>query len=78
MAQKMKRGGLFSIDLRKDRFGSEIGDDLHLTLKPKEWWHNQVSTSFHILEKLAGEDGCLVYSLESKKQVQTMDEMNYS
>ncbi len=68
MAQKMKRGGLFSIDLRKDRFGSEIGDDLHLTLKPKEWWHKQVSASFHIIEELAREDGCLIYSLEVLKK----------
>jgi len=60
MAKKMKRGGLFCIDLRKDRFGSEIGKDLHLTLKPKKWWRKQVSSYFFILEELAGGDECLV------------------
>ncbi len=66
MAQKMKRGGLFSIDLRSDRFGSDIGETLHLTLKPKEWWHKQLSASFIILEELAGGDGCLVFALRTK------------
>lgn len=66
MARKMKRGGLFSIDLCPDRFGSDIGASLHLTLKPKEWWRKQVSASFSILEELAGGDGCLVYALGPK------------
>lgn len=66
MAQKMKRGGLFSIDLCTDRFGSEIGDTLHLTLKPKEWWRNQISASFSLLEELANGEGCLVYTLKPK------------
>jgi 2-polyprenyl-3-methyl-5-hydroxy-6-metoxy-1,4-benzoquinol methylase len=66
MAQKMRKGGMFSIDLRKDRFGAEVGNDLHLTLKPKEWWHKQVSSHFLILEELTGGDGCLVYPLRPK------------
>jgi len=68
MAQKMRKGGLFSIDLRKDQFGSVIGDNLHLTLKPKEWWQKQVSAHFLILEELAKEDGCLVYALGPKSK----------
>lgn len=63
MAQRMKRGGLFSIDLREDRFGSEIKAPLHLTLKPKKWWDKQLSAFFSILEELTGGDGCLVYAL---------------
>lgn len=66
MAQRMKRGGMFSIDLCKDRFGQEIGEILHLTLKPKEWWHKQISASFSIIEDLAGDDKCLIYALQAK------------
>ena len=66
MAQRMRRGGLFSIDLCADRFGEEVGDTLHLTLKPKEWWHAQVSAYFTILEELAKGEGCLVYALAPK------------
>jgi 2-polyprenyl-3-methyl-5-hydroxy-6-metoxy-1,4-benzoquinol methylase len=66
MAKRMKKGGLFSIDLCADRFGSEIGKTLHLTLKPKEWWEDQMSAFFSILEELARSDNCLVYALGPK------------
>lgn len=66
MAQKMKKGGLFSISLRKDCFGSKIGSDLHLTLRSKEWWHKQVSSHFSILEELVGGNECLVYAIRPK------------
>lgn len=69
MSQRMKRGGLFSIDLRPDRFGSAIGETLHLTLKTKEWWQEHVSASFSILDELAKEDGCLVYALAPKRKL---------
>jgi 2-polyprenyl-3-methyl-5-hydroxy-6-metoxy-1,4-benzoquinol methylase len=66
MARRMKRGGFFSIDLCADRFGSMIGDILHLTLKPKAWWHKQVSAFFNIRDELAGAEECLVYVLGPK------------
>jgi hypothetical protein len=66
MAQRMKKGGLFCIDLRPDQFGSVIQDTLHLTLKPKQWWHEQVSAFFSILEELSGGDENVVYALAPK------------
>jgi 2-polyprenyl-3-methyl-5-hydroxy-6-metoxy-1,4-benzoquinol methylase len=66
MAQRMKRGGLFCIDLRPDQFGATIQDTLHLTVKTKKWWHEQVSAFFSILEELGGEDECVIYALGPK------------
>ena len=37
MASHMKIGGLFTIALCKDNFGSWIGEPLHLTVKPATW-----------------------------------------
>lgn len=35
--------GFFSIGLHDDGFGSAIGDTLHLTVRPFEWWRNLLS-----------------------------------
>ena len=67
MANKMKKGGLFSIDLRKDQFGALIGEALHLTLQTKEWWQKQISAHFLILEELAHDKDCLTYALGKLK-----------
>lgn len=32
----------FGIALRQDSFGSKIGETLHLTVKPVEWWREQL------------------------------------
>ena len=45
---RMRKGGLMSIALREDVWGKEIGEKLHLTVRPYEWWKERVSRYFSI------------------------------
>ena len=38
----------FQIDLDQDGFGVVIGDILHLTIKPLEWWNEKLSKHFNV------------------------------
>ena len=38
MAARTRRGGFFQIYLQEEPFGELIGEKLHLTVRPKEWW----------------------------------------
>lgn len=38
MAKRTLKGGSLQIVTKDDNFGEAIGDTLHLTIKPKEWW----------------------------------------
>lgn len=40
----------FQICFRKDHFGSEIGEELHLTVKPYLWWLEKLSQYSDIIE----------------------------
>ena len=39
-------GCYFTIDSHEDALGSEIGDVLHLTIRPVEWWIDQLKAEF--------------------------------
>lgn len=38
------KGAFFQIALTKDSFGDRIGERLHLTVKPTDWWIDQLSS----------------------------------
>lgn len=48
MAKRIGKGGIFSICLLDDNFGKAIGEKLHLTIKPSEWWIERISRFFSI------------------------------
>lgn len=48
MAARTKKGGIFQIFLQDDLFGDVIAEKLHLTIKPQEWWINQIKCHWHI------------------------------
>ena len=52
MAKRMRFGGYFSICLKEDLAGKQIGVPLHLTVKDKGWWEEKISQHF----KIRGED----------------------
>lgn len=39
-----KKGAFFQIALTKDSFGDRIGERLHLTVKPTDWWIDRLSS----------------------------------
>ena len=39
---RTKKGVFFQIALTKDSFGDRIGERLHLTIEPMEWWVEQI------------------------------------
>jgi len=43
----------FNISCRPDKFGSQIGEKLHLTVKPPSWWYERIAGEFKI-EGFAG------------------------
>lgn len=52
ISKRMRFGGYFSICLKEDLTGKKIGEQLHLTIKSKQWWEKTLSKYFNIV----GED----------------------
>jgi 2-polyprenyl-3-methyl-5-hydroxy-6-metoxy-1,4-benzoquinol methylase len=51
LADRCNKIAIFQIAMFKDRFGDLIGERLHLTIKPKEWWAEKILRRFkNILE----------------------------
>lgn len=48
MAVVMLRRGYLKIHCAPDRFGRQIGETLHLTVQPPEWWFEVVSRYFRV------------------------------
>jgi len=48
IAERMRFGGYFSICLKEDLVGKEIGLPLHLTVKERGWWEERISKYFMI------------------------------
>ncbi len=48
MALRIKKGALFSIFLQPDQFGQTIGESLHLTIRPGDWWRSKLNHHFSI------------------------------
>ena len=43
MSKRTLKGGIFQIYLEDEPFGDMIGQTLHLTLRPREWWIHQIA-----------------------------------
>lgn len=50
IAKACKRGVYFKIDFAPDNMGVLIGQPLHMTVKPYEWWYAQLRNSFDVVE----------------------------
>ncbi|MDX8431428.1 MAG: class I SAM-dependent methyltransferase [Candidatus Algichlamydia australiensis] len=48
MASRTKKGGMLQIYLEEEPFGELIGETLHLTLKSRQWWIDQVAKHWEI------------------------------
>lgn len=46
IAQACSEGAFFSISFRPDSFGECVGEVLHLTVRPSDWWREQLSKHF--------------------------------
>lgn len=49
MAKKTKKGGMLQIFLEKEKFKTGIDCDLHLTVKPRQWWIEKIEKYWNIL-----------------------------
>lgn len=61
--ERMRLGGAFSITLCADLFGESIGEQLHLTVKPAQWWKDHIQRNFIIEEEQLLEDQWLILFL---------------
>lgn len=68
MSLRMKKGGLFSICLRNDECGKWIGETLHLTVKPQEWWKEKVLQWFSIDRELANVPMSVVWAISPRRK----------
>ncbi|MBX7067165.1 MAG: class I SAM-dependent methyltransferase [Parachlamydiales bacterium] len=60
LSSRIKKGGLFSIFLKEDQFGQAVGEKLHLTVQPAEWWKEKIGRHFLIEETLLSDDSKIV------------------
>ena len=57
IALSIKHAVFFSISVRPDGCGKLIGDTLHLTVQPKEWWRDRLRSYWAIVEEIALKEG---------------------
>jgi 2-polyprenyl-3-methyl-5-hydroxy-6-metoxy-1,4-benzoquinol methylase len=55
-ARITKRGGFLQIALFEDHCGTLIGETLHLTVKPHEWWREKIAARWTLREDGEGTD----------------------
>ena len=48
IAQRCKKGGFLEITLEQDSLGALIGQELHLTVRSKEWWMEKINRHWKI------------------------------
>lgn len=66
MSARMTEGGFFSIYLAEENFGQAIGQKLHLTIKPAEWWREKVAHYFRIENEFPTDEKTLALTLRKK------------
>lgn len=66
MAAHMTVGGFFSIHLDEEQFGQKVGQKLHLTVKPAQWWIEKVSRYFNIDKEFPTDEKTLVLAVVKK------------
>ncbi len=64
MASLFKKGALFSIYLTDDEFGAAIGEPLHLTIQPQEWWKKELERHFPKVTYLMGTEDWVIFAAE--------------
>lgn len=52
LAANMRKGGFLAISTINDGFGQRIGETLHLTVKPVEWWRPKLQARFKIVAEI--------------------------
>jgi SAM-dependent methyltransferase len=57
MALRMENKGLFSICMKEEHCRGQLEFPLHLTVRPLEWWHEQLGNHFEILAEKSIEEG---------------------
>jgi len=57
MALRMENKGFFSICMKEEHCRGQLEFPLHLTVKPLEWWNEQLRRHFTILAETAIEEG---------------------
>lgn len=50
MASKTKKGGALQVFLLDEEMGARVGETLHLTIKPLDWWLDKISSYWNIEE----------------------------
>ena len=63
MAERMRRGGFFSICLKEDLSGKELNQPLHLTVKDASFWNQLMKKHFFIEKEALFADG-LYYTVK--------------
>lgn len=52
IASRTLKGGHMTVSVVKDGFGDMIGETLHLTVQPFEWWKDKIEARWEVLEAL--------------------------
>lgn len=58
IADLVMTGAFFNISFRRDDFGTCIGETLHLTVRPQQWWCDQLNNHFSKVDYIA--DGIFI------------------
>lgn len=66
MSLRMKQGGFFSIFLQQELFGETVGETLHLTLKPANWWREKIGLYFRVEKEFSTDEKTLVLTVRKK------------
>ncbi len=65
ISSRMQKGGLISICLCEDDFGSIVGERLHLTIKPASWWREKINRYFSIFSEFGPSKNTLLLALSN-------------
>jgi hypothetical protein len=61
IAERTRRGGFFQISTQPDNFGRKVGETLHLTVKPPEWWREVIAEYFEVIKTSRLTNPCQVW-----------------
>jgi hypothetical protein len=60
IGDSVEQGALFGIARLPDKDGDELGLELHLTIRDKEWWDEILLKFFERVEVVRYDDGCYI------------------
>lgn len=67
MARLMQKKGFFSICMKEEQCRGQLDFDLHLTVKPMQWWKEKLQQHFHVGWDMGLENGEYGIFLVKKK-----------